>query len=133
MSRGVISVNVVGISSGVGDIGNEIVSDFASVLQQGVDTVISGEESNEFSGDRESIVFKFINPMVEGIFITLDGENVDTISLDLRAGSVEGKGVGVKMDPTRVFREDELSSSAVDTVLFNPVTDGISFIESDVL
>jgi len=45
----------------------------------------------------------------------LDGENVDTVSLDLDAGSVEGKGVGIKMDPTRVFREDELSSSTIDT------------------
>ena len=37
------------------------------------------------------------------------------------------------MDPARVFREDEHRLSSIDTVLFSPVSDAISFIEVDVV
>ena len=81
-------MDVFRISSAVRKVWDEEVSDFASVLQQNVDTIVKTKEFSQLSGQGESVVVKFIHPVVKRVLIALDSEDIRSEALKVDAGLV---------------------------------------------
>lgn len=81
-------MDVFRVSSAVGKVRDEIVSDFASVLQQNVDTIVKTKELSQLSGQGEGVVVKLIHPMVKRVLIALDSKDIRSEALKVDAGSV---------------------------------------------
>jgi len=60
--------------------------------------------------------------LTEWVFISLDGEDIMSESLDSRADLIHGESVRSEVNPAGVFRENEIDSTSEHTVLHSPVT-----------
>jgi len=60
--------------------------------------------------------------LTEWVFISLDGEDIMSESLDSCADLIHGESVRSEVNPAGVFRENEIDSASEHTILHSPVT-----------
>lgn len=80
MRRRVVAHHNAGIVSGAISVGDEVVTDFGSVHEKCVDTIVMVQEVSHLSGENGGLLVIIIDPMVQRILVTLNSEDIQTIS-----------------------------------------------------
>jgi hypothetical protein len=71
--------------------------------------------------------------VIQWVFITLDGEDIVSESLDSSTDLVHRESVCSKVNPAGVLWEDEVHSTSEHTVLHSPITQRISLVEGEIV
>ena len=71
--------------------------------------------------------------LTQWVFITLDGEDIMSESLDSSTDLVHRESVCSEVNPAGVLWEDEVHSTSEHTVLHSPITQRISLVEGEIV
>lgn len=117
----VLSVLEVGVVARVDSIGDHLVSQTSSIVQQHMDTIILADKLSHSHGQNVAKLIVFISEVGVRVLISWNSEDVFVVPLSFRGSSMHWKSVSGHMNPSRVFWEGPHSSSTPQTEVCVPV------------